>query len=400
MNDCSPQACRRLPTRRDFLRNAGAAAILIGAGGLGVAAETPLRLKAAVIGHTGRGDYGHGLEGIFQNRPGIELVALADPDPAGRAKAVAKVGAPRGYGDYREMLAKERPQLVSLAMRQADQHHAIALDVLRAGAHLYCEKPFVTSPVEADELLAEAKRRGRRIAVAHTMRMMPAVVRLKQALAGGLIGDVVEVRAHGKQDTRAGGEDMMVLGSHLFDLMRLFLGNPLSCSAQVLWKGRDITAADGRRVTDDVGLVAGDEVFARFAFGNGANVAFTSTARLRETAGPWGLEFLGSKGVARINCDIAPNVFVRRAAPWKPGGRTDQWEPLDPALVKSAPGHNLGPVGDWLEAIAQDREPECSGRNGAWAVEMVMAVYHAALSGRRVTFPLADRGHPLTPAKP
>ena len=386
-------------SRREFLGGATAAAVLA-LGGVCGSAEAPARLKAAVIGHTGRGDYGHGLEGIFQNRAGVELVALADPDPAGRAKVAAKIGAPRTYADYREMLAKERPQLVSLAMRHADQHHAIALAALRAGAHLYCEKPFVTSAIEGDELLAEAKDRGLRIAVAHTMRMMPAVVRLKQAIREGLLGDIAEVRAYGKQDARAGGEDMMVLGSHLFDLMRMFLGDPLSCAAQVRWQGRDITSADRRLVKDNVGWLAGDEVFARFSFPRGVNATFTSTAKLRETIGHWGIEFFGSKGVARINCDVAPNVFIRRSSPWQVNGRTDQWEPLDPAVIKSPPANNPGPAGDWLEAIAQGREPECSGRNGAWAVEMVMAVYQAALNGRRVSFPLVDRGHPLASSQP
>src|SRR5256885_11742806 len=128
------------------------------------------------------------------------------------------------------MLEKERPNLVSIAMRQSDQHHAIALGALRTGAHVYCEKPFVTAPLESDELLAEAHKRGLKIAVAHTMRMMPVIVRLKQAIAEGLLGELVELRAYGKQDSSAGGEDMMVLGSHLFDLMRLFLGDPLWCT--------------------------------------------------------------------------------------------------------------------------------------------------------------------------
>ena len=110
------------------------------------------------------------------------------------------------------MLAKERPNLVSLAMRQADQHYAIGLEALRAGAHLYCEKPFTTTPAEADALQAEANQRGLKIAVAHTLRMMPAVVGLKQAMGEGLLGDIGEARAYGKQDARAGGEDMMVLG--------------------------------------------------------------------------------------------------------------------------------------------------------------------------------------------
>ena len=352
-------------------------------------------MKAAVIGHTGRGDYGHGLESIFADRPGIELVALADPDPEGRARTAAKIGAPRAYADYREMLSRERPQLVSLAMRQADQHHEIGLAVLRGGAHLYSEKPFTTTPAEADELLAEATRRNLKIAVAHTMRMMPVVVRLKQALAEGLLGEIVELRAYGKQDARAGGEDMMVLGSHLFDLMRLFLGDPLWCTARVQWQGRDITRAEGRLVKDNVGRVAGDEVFAQFAFAKGVNATFTSAAPLRETVGHWGIEFLGSQGVARINCDIEPNVFIRRSTLWKSEGKTDRWEPLAASVVKSPPGPNPGPVGDWLEAIARDREPECSGRNGAWAVEMVMGVYQGAISQGRVAFPLVDRGHPL-----
>lgn len=76
-------------------------------------------------------------------------------------------------------------------------------------------------------------------------------------------------------------------------------------------------------------------------------------------------------------------------------GRAERWEPFDPTLVKPASEHNLGPVGDWLDAIEKRREPECSGRNAALAVEMVMGVYRAALGGGRVTFPLAQRGHPL-----
>jgi len=381
--------------RRDFMRLASLTGALVATDLPSTAAEPGAKLKGAVIGHTGRGDYGHGLESIFSNRLNVEVVALADPDSEGRAKTSAKIGARRTYADYGELLEKERPSLVSIAMRQADQHHAVAMAALQAGAHIYCEKPFVTAPNESDEALLEAEKGGRKIAVAHTMRMMPVVVLLKQAIAEGLIGDMQELRAYGKQDARAGGEDMMVLGSHLFDLMRLFLGDPLWCTARVLREGRDITSASRRIVNDNVGYVAGDQVFAQFAFPKAVNATFTSAAKLSETVGHWGIEFFGSKGAARINCDIAPNVFVRRSTGWKSEGKTDAWELLDVSLVKSPPPQNHGPVGDWLDAIAKNREPECSGRNGAWAVEMVMAVYHAALSGRRVSFPLVSRNHPL-----
>jgi len=87
---------------------------------------------------------------------------------------------------------------------------------------------------------------------------------------------------------------------------------------------------------------------------------------------------------------------VRRSTGWRAEGKTDAWEPLELSPVRSKPPQNPGPVGDWLEAITKNREPECSGRNGAWAVEMVMGVYHAALSGKRVSFPLSIRSHALS----
>ena len=384
-------------SRRRFVQTLAAAATILAPRARAAAPTGSTRWRAAVIGHTGRGDSGHGLEAIFSDLPEVELVGLADPDAAGRAQTAARIGAPKQYADYRELLRQERPDLVSLAMRQADQHHAIALACVRAGAHLYCEKPFVTFPAEADEVLAEAHQRRRQIAVAHTMRLTPAVNRLQQALREGVLGELKELRAYGKQDKRAGGEDMMVLGSHLFDLFRLFAGDPLWCSARVLGQGRDIKPADGRSVADNVGPVAGDEVFAQFAFARGVNATFTSSEKLRETVGHWGIELHGSKGVARLNGDVAPTVFLRRTNGWKASPRTDEWSPLDPGAAASPAAHNRAPVRDWLEAIRREREPECSGRNGAWAVEMVCAVYQAALQGTRVAFPLQERRHPLKP---
>jgi len=387
MNTCSMH-------RREFVKQSAAVAFSLAASSL-AAAESGAMLKAAVIGHTGHGDYGHGLDGILTGRKNIDLVAVADPDDTGRKTAMEKIHAHRSYADYREMLEREKPNLVSVAMRESAHHHEIILACLKAGAHVYSEKPFVTAPKEADELLALADRKQLKIAVAHTMRMSDAMLRLKQGLREGLIGDLVEMRAYGKQDARAGGEDMIVLGSHLFDLMRLYAGNPLGCTARVQQSGRDISRQDRRLVKDNDGYIAGNEVFAHFSFANSVNATFTSAAKLRDTSGHWGIEFYGSKGAMRINCDISPNVFLRRSTGWTGKGKTDTWEPLEAKLVQSPPEHNSGPVGDWLEAVAKEREPECSGRNGAWAVEMVCAVYHAALSKREITFPLKERTHPL-----
>ena len=396
-------------SRRDFLSAAvalagaaGASRVIAGAAAGAAPGEGPgPRLKAAVIGHTGRGDYGHGLDVVFKDLPGVEVVALADAgaETAAREKAAARAGAPRHYADYREMLRNEKPQLVSIAPRWTDQHHAMAMAALGAGAHLLTEKPFMRTPAEADEVLAAADRAGRKIAVAHQMRLAPSVVHVKSAIDAGLIGELLQMDAWGKQDGRAGGEDMLVLGTHLFDLMRLFAGDAQWCTARVLHKGRDVTPADARATGEDIGPVAGDEVFAQFGFDRGVNATFNSRGRMREGVGHWGIEFTGSKGSARLLADIEPRVFVTKPAAWGDGGRNDAWTPLQtPAgsgAAKGTDGANRRVVNDWLEAIRADREPACSGRNGAKAIEMVMAIYRAGLTKTRVALPLAERDHPL-----
>jgi predicted dehydrogenase len=402
-----PLVAAQSVTRRSFLVRCavgiGAAISLRARPSAFAAPETaPGELRAAIIGHTGRGDYGHGLDVVFKDLPGVEVVAVADPHPAGRETAAKKSGALRQYADYREMLAKEKPRLVSVAPRWTDQHHAMGMAALKAGAHVVSEKPFTQTLAEADELLATADRAGLKIAVAHQMRLSPSIVHLKRRLDEGLIGELAQLRAWGKQDARAGGEDMLVLGTHVFDLMRQFAGDPLWCTARVLHDSRDITRSDARKPTEEIGPIAGNQIDAQFAFPRGVTAFFTSRGKLRETVAHWGIELIGSKGTARILMDIDPTVYVLPAGKWQPDGRTDQWRRLedDPVLKLSADQRGFGPanrrvVDDWIEAIRANREPACSGRNAMKAIEMVMAVYHAALGGTRVNLPLVERGHPL-----
>jgi predicted dehydrogenase len=392
--------------RRRFLRELAmlAAAPVYAGPALYAAAALPntgAPLRAAIIGWTGRGDYGHSLDTIFNGRPGIEVVAVADPDAAGGARAAARSRARRQYADYREMLAAERPQVVSVAPRWSEHRHAMGLAVMGVGAHWYSEKPFAPTLCEADELIAAAGRAGLRIAVAHQARLAPSVLELKRALSEGWLGELVQLRAWGKQDARAGGEDMLVLGSHVFDLMRFFAGDPLWCTARVQQDGRDITRRDGRAVLEQIGPVAGGAVEAQFAFPRGVLGTFTSRAELREHVGVWGLELTGSLRTARIVMDsMCPSVHVLESGAWQSEGRKQSWtrwdDPERPAAAeRGLEAGNRRVVDDWLEAIRTGREPICNGVAALKALEMVMAVYDAALSGARAALPLARRSHPL-----
>jgi len=394
-------------TRRRFL--AQILALATWPAGSRVFADAPkrsdtARMRAAIIGHTGRGNYGHEHDLIFNDREGITVAAVADPDEAGRAKAAARSGAARQYADYRLMLERERPQLVCVAPRWTDQHHAMALAALRAGAHVYLEKPITQNLAEADELLAMGNRKGLRIVVAHQMRLAPNILALKRALDQGLIGELQEIRAHGKQDHRAGGEDLLVLGVHLFDLMRFFAGDARDCSAQVRQGGHPITLADTHSATEDIGPIAGDDIEAEFSLGGGVRATFTSRAGARTQAGPWGLELIGTKGAVKILTEMIPRILVRgNQVP--PGDKpSEDWRiwSQDPTLrlTQAERGFALANgrvVDDWLEAIGRERQPVCSGYAGMKALEMALAVFAAGVSHQRVSLPLRDRRHPLKP---
>jgi predicted dehydrogenase len=400
VSSCASASASFPLTRRRFL---ACTATLTAAAATGTAlAGKSAPLRAAIIGHTGEGNYGHDLDLIFNDRPGIQVVAVADPVAAGRVKAAARSGALRQYEDYREMLRKEEPHLVCVAPRRTHEHHAMAMAALRAGAHLYMEKPVTRTLAEADELLATADRAGLRIAVAHQMRLAPNVLRLKEPLAGDAIGELLEIRTHGKQDPRAGGEDLVVLGGHLFDLTRFYAGNPLWCTARVLQSGHEITDADIRPATENIGPVAGDEIVAHFAFPAGVNVSFTSRGKNQGTAGPWGLEVIGSRGAFKIQMEMIPRIYELKSTPWKPEGQSGAWQiwQQDPTLGLAASGRgfpaaNARVVDDWLAAIRENRAPVCSGEGAMRALEMSHAVLAAGLRRVRVHFPLQPRTHPL-----
>ena len=62
------------------------------------------KYRVGVIGSTNRGNYGHGLDTVWREFPNTEVVAVADDHKDGLAKAVKRLGNPRGYADYRKML--------------------------------------------------------------------------------------------------------------------------------------------------------------------------------------------------------------------------------------------------------------------------------------------------------
>src|SRR5205085_9837928 len=93
------------------------------------------RYRAAAIGSTGKGNFGHGLDTAFKGLDGVDFVAVADDNPAGLKAAAKKTGVRNLYGDYREMLAREKLDLVGVGPSWLDRHAEMVTAAARAGCH-------------------------------------------------------------------------------------------------------------------------------------------------------------------------------------------------------------------------------------------------------------------------
>src|SRR5437762_3078144 len=118
----------------------------------------PAKYRVAVIGRTGKGNYGHGLDTVRVKCDRAEVGAVADENEAGRAAAAKRIGARAAYADYREMLAKEKPQLVSVADRWPDCHRDMVIACAEAGASMFLEKPASQTLQQADEMVAACEK--------------------------------------------------------------------------------------------------------------------------------------------------------------------------------------------------------------------------------------------------
>lgn len=359
--------------------------------------------RVAVIGRTGKGDYGHGLDVVWKALDNVEVVAVADEDEKGRAAAAGRLGARAAYADYRQMLEKERPQVVSVAPRWLDAHRDMVIACAQAGASVFLEKPMCRSLAEADEIVTACETHHVKLAIAHQTRYSPRLRVVRELIAEGRLGDLVELRGRGKEDGRGGGEDLMVLGTHVFDLMRFLAGDARWCHARVSQGGRPATRADVREGGEGMGATTGDNIHATYGFDRGTVGTF-GTHRARLGAGTrFGLEVCGTKGVIQLTTGSLPAAYFLDDPSWFPGRSKRSWQEITSAgLGKPEPLKDGGLAQgngwiarDFLEAIEQDRQPLGGMYDGRAALEMILAVYESHRTGGPVNLPLKNRQHPL-----
>jgi len=350
--------------------------------------------KVGAIGRKGKGDYGHGLHIAYKGLNNVEFIAVADADESGREKAKTETGAKRAYTDYHEMLEKENLDIVSVCPRWVDCHLEMVLACIEADCHVYCEKPMTSSLEDGDRIVESADRAGLKIAVAHQGVYLPGIQTIKRMLYEECIGKIQAIYAHGKQDSRGGGEDMIVLGTHLFNMMRFFVGDVDWMFSHITYQEHDITAGDIREGTEPVGLVAGDCINSYFAFENGVSGFFDSRKDQIGSDKRYGMDIVGSNGMISLRGGTASNVAIYPYPLFSPDDNSQKWEPLKLDDASLATGNQLAII-DLIDAIENDRKPISSASDAVSALEMILGAYESQIIGGRVKFPMENRKHPL-----
>jgi len=211
----------------------------------------PAPLRTVLIG-LGAGPERILLPGLTSLRE-VNLTAACDIDSGARNRATRMWQIPRTYGDAGEMLAAEKPELVVVGT-PPKTHHTFSLLALDHQAHLLCEKPFMTSLAEADEVLAKARQVHKRVGVNSQYYQMPIYRRLQTALDQGETGRLYQVDAWQHMyllPNEEGGwkADLMPrrvlleFGTHAIDLIcRFFSAYPEAVSARIARVRHDIDA--------------------------------------------------------------------------------------------------------------------------------------------------------------
>lgn len=368
------------------------------------------KLRVGVIGRTGKGDYGHGIDTVWGEIKRAQVVAVADEDESGRNQARDRTGAAKAYADYRQMLDQEKLDVVAIAPRWIDHHHTLLMAAAEHGCHVYMEKPFCRNLLEADEVVNAFEMRHLKLAIAHQTRWTPALAVAREEVRNGLIGRILELRGRGKEDAkRGGGEDLWVLGSHVLDLMRAFAGDPASCQAIVLNQGKPATLNDVAPGNEGIGPLTGDFIQATYRLPNNATGFFASQRGAGSAPSRFGIQVFGTEGVLEFLTGYPGECWVLRDPAWSPGRTSKNWMRLSSNGVdkpETLPntglhGGNIVAVENLIDCIeSPEKQPLCSMYDARWTIEMITAVFASHLNGQMpVELPLKSR-QPALVAKP
>jgi predicted dehydrogenase len=327
--------------------------------GVGKVERTGLKGGGHQIGST------HGR--ILTECPRTRLVAAADINAENLGHFVGNFPC-TGYEDYREMLAEEKPDIVTIAT-YVGLHAEMIQAAAEAGARgVLCEKPYLASPADLRRVDECVARTGVKVQVAHIRRYRSAFIRAKELFLGGSVGQPLACLA-GLE-----GWDLSEWGTHWIDMFRFFNDD---------LPARHVFGQARVRAFRGYGHAMEDHALAAFEMVNGVRGILD-----------------GGRGICRREADAdkpapgAPTMSLlgSEGAIYLHGEQTLEWFNRHGAHTFDAPSENhwldwLNAHIDWLDGGSEPHTGHTSARQ---TMEVILAAYLSSLHGDRIDLPLTD----------
>ena len=325
-----------------------------------------------------------------------------------KAEEAARLAGFESYtDDYRELLARKDIDVVSICTPN-DQHEAMAIAAIQAGKHVYIDKPLAVTSQSAGRIAAAAATANVFTQMVFNNRFTPAVLRAKQLVDEGRIGEVLTFNARylhsgsidpnrpiGWKQQMQGGV-LLDLGSHALDLLTWMIGYPqkVFCKMRTLYADRP--TKDGGREQ----ALSEDHVAMLLEMPNGAVGSVEASKIATGANDELTLEIRGEKGALKWNSMDSNYVyFYDQTLPEAAYGGMRGFTQIESVARYPAPGGQFLPpknsVGwdrghlhcyyTFLDAVAHGRQPENSVQDGERLQCLMDRIRLSAETGEWVT---------------
>ena len=303
--------------------------------------------------------------------PHTQLIAGVDPHEGQREIYAERWGvdAEHMYGDYRTMLEREQPDIVSVCTTTHIRPEIVETAARSGVRAIWAEKPMAFSLAEADRMVQVCADNSVTLAVNCARRWHPSYITARRLIDEGKIGELLQI-------THYAACFLSHNGSHGLDIMRYIAGG------EVRWVFGDMESDE--EAAGDRDLVGNGYL----AFEDGVRGYFRGMST--GDALNWDMDIIGSAGRIRLlqsgaECELYIPV---------PGGPKGTSQPARIPFPQPAYpcGMGLTIVEDLVGSIEAGRDPSCSGRDGRAALKIAIAMREShRRGGVRVHLPVLDR---------
>ena len=324
----------------------------------------------------------------------LEICAICDVKPEAMEDLLAKYGLEkdetiRRYTDYKELVRAEKPVLASIAT-ESGIHAEIALHCIDAGVNVMIEKPMAMSMSDADEIIRRSGEKGVKVSACHQNRFNVAVQETRKALEAGRFGHLSHGSIHVRWNRDRNyynqapwrgtwaqdGGCLMNQCIHGIDLLRWMMGDEVE----------EVYGVTKQQFHDY--LEAEDVGMAVVKFKNGAVGTIEGTTNVYPKNLEETLYLFGETGTVKLGGTSTNNIDVWDFADEEEADGKNKG--LQEATSNVYGNGHTSLFADMIEAIEADRKPYVDAVAGRNALEMILAVYQSASSGKPVKLPLKN----------